>query len=102
MFGDVRALQELKNFDSQFIAGVKGVAPCTFIDKGELSEPAPYTPVPCAPRAAADGTAHARAAVFACVASTVDVNEPSEVSACKISLARALIDCAMDSSRPLS
>ena len=49
MFGDVRALQELKNFDSQFIAGVKGVAPCTFIDKGELSEPAPYTPVPCAP-----------------------------------------------------
>ena len=64
MFGDVRALQELKNFDSQFIAGVKSVAPCTFIDKGELSEPAPYTPVPCAPRAAADGTAHARAADF--------------------------------------
>ncbi len=41
MFGDIRALQELKssailaNFDSQFIEGVKGVAPCTFVDKGE-------------------------------------------------------------------
>mmetsp|Transcript_1972 Transcript_1972/g.7695 ORF Transcript_1972/g.7695 Transcript_1972/m.7695 type:complete len:204 (-) Transcript_1972:1521-2132(-) len=48
-------------------------------------------------------TAHARAAVFACVVSTASrVNDPSAVSASKISLARALIDCAMDSSRPLS
>jgi hypothetical protein len=43
MFGDIRSLQELKssailaNFDSQFMEGVKGVAPCTFVDKGEPS-----------------------------------------------------------------
>jgi hypothetical protein len=50
MFGDIRALQELKssailvNFDSQFIEGVKGVAPCTFVDKGEPSALPPRAP----------------------------------------------------------
>ena len=33
MFGDIRAAQELTNFQSQFIAGVKGIAPCTMINK---------------------------------------------------------------------
>ena len=33
MFGDIRALQELSNFDSHFIDGIKGVEPCTFINK---------------------------------------------------------------------
>lgn len=50
MFGDVRALQELKNFDSQFIAGVKGVAPCTFIDKDfntKQMDVCPITPWTC-------------------------------------------------------
>lgn len=33
MFADVRALQELKNFDSQFVEGVKGVSMCQFVNK---------------------------------------------------------------------
>ena len=36
MFADLRSFQELANFDSHFVEGVKGVAPCTFIDKGEI------------------------------------------------------------------
>jgi len=30
MFAEIRAFQELSNFDSQFMDGVKGVVPCTF------------------------------------------------------------------------
>lgn len=33
MFADVRALQELKSFDSEFIEGVKGVSMCQFVNK---------------------------------------------------------------------
>jgi len=58
MFGDIRSLQELKssailaNFDSQFMEGVKGVAPCTFVDKEfntKQMDVCPITPWTCPP-----------------------------------------------------